>query len=174
MSTELIIAIVAGAALVIGVVLLFVFVPSFRAWVKTKGKAAALMVIREYVLDNVKAVIQREYLVIAQKVQSGELRTKDQIKAELYRLGYQLKERVKAQFSSELPMLGAHADDQIDSLIRWAVDTLSPFPGKETAAAFLEDGLSDMLINRGIDYVQEHLRLGGTGPNPGTTTEGAN
>lgn len=147
--------------LLAGGVVAFFTIPAFKQWAKTKGKDAAIGLVKTYVLDQAKALVEQEYKNIAAKVLSGELKTKEAVKKELYRLGEILKGKTKARFSRELPALGDQVDELLDDLIRSAADKVSPFPGRETAAALLEHSVSDALISKGVDWLREnHLSVG--------------
>ena len=153
------IAIGVGIVALAGLAAAYFLLPGFKQWVNTKGKDAALALVNTYIVDQAQALAEKEYKNIAAKVLSGELKSVEDVKAELHRLGKQLKEQVKDRFGKELPALGEKADDILDDLIRVAADKVSPFPGKETATALLEHSVSDSLIKRGVDWVREnHLK----------------
>jgi len=145
------IALAALAFLVlVGLGILFFTVPAFRQWVKTRGKQVFLGMLKEYVIDQARVLVENNYQKIAAKVVSGELSTKDDVKKELYALGDQLKSQVKKNFAKDLKVLGPQAEEIIGEYVRVAADTTSPFPGQETAAAFIEDGVSDGIVKNGI------------------------
>lgn len=154
------IAIAIAAVALVGGVLAYIYLPGFRTWVKTKGKAAVLSLLKTYVYEQAKVLVEQEYPRIAAKVLSGELTSKDAIKAELYGLGGKLKGKVKIRFADDLPILGNQVDDLLDDMIRFAADHVSPFPGKETAAALLEHQVSDALVNKGVEYVRGQISRG--------------
>lgn len=156
---EWIVAVAAVLALVGGVIAYF-YIPTFRLWVRTKGKDAAMSIIKTYVVEQARSIAEKEYKAIAKKVLSGELASVEAVKAELYRLGDILKAKTKERFAGDLPALGEQADGILDDLIRYAADTTSPFPGKETAAVLLETQVSDMLVNKGIEYVRREVVRG--------------
>ena len=83
--------------------------------------------------------------------------TKDAIKQELKIWGTELKNDALDYFQKQgLDLIAILGDAYLDKLIRWAADRVSPFPGKETAAALLEDELSNRLIKWGVDYTRKH------------------
>lgn len=153
--------IIAGAVIALGLgglAALAYFVPSVRLWLRTSAKDALLRVLRNYIFDNVMSIVEREYAVIAAKVISGELKTAAEIKGELYRLGKQLKDKALKQFADkDLALLGDDVDGILDDMIRFAADRVSPFPGKDTAEAFLTEGVSDNIVNKGISWVRENF-----------------
>ena len=51
-------------------------------------------------------------------------------------------------------VLAAVGDEFLDKLIERAANEVSPFPGKETAVALLTDNITDLLIEKGVDYVR--------------------
>lgn len=162
MSTLSIVLIAVGAVVLLGgVAALWFLVPSFKAWVKTKAKSELYKLLKEKTEDIVRNLMEAEYAKVAQKVKNGELKTKEQVKQELYRLGQQAKLLIKESMSKEeLKTLGGHADGELDKLIRAAADKVSPFPGKETAASLLENRVSDMLIDKGLDHVKGWFTTG--------------
>jgi len=158
MSTTMIIVLsVVGLLVLAGLIVLYLLVPAFRQWIKTKGKDALLKLLKEYVLDQAQVLAELEIPKIAAKVVRGELRDKKAIKAELYGLGAKLKDRVKEHFGSDLQIFGKSADGLIDDLIRAAADRTSPFPGKETAAMLLEDKVSNELVSYGVEWAKDRF-----------------
>jgi hypothetical protein len=46
----------------------------------------------------------------------------------------------------------------IDDLIERAANAVSPFPGRDTAVALLKNGVADMLIDKGVDWMREKVK----------------
>lgn len=120
------------------VVSLYIFVPSFRKWVSTKGKEAVLELILPYVYERAKGLSNKYIPEIAAKVVSGQLTTKEAVKAELYNIGSDLKNEVGIVFKDELKAFGSDKDGVIEGIIRSAADSVNPYPGKETSEAILK------------------------------------
>lgn len=111
--------------------------------------------LKSFLLREAGNTVEKRFPTIANDVLMGKLRTKEEIKPLLYGMGADLKKAAVSYFGIQGIDLAAEVGDQfLDGLIRWAADRVSPFPGKETAVAFLEHSISDMVVKRGVEYVK--------------------
>ena len=99
---------------------------------------------------------ERRIPQIAAKVLAGQLKTADAIKVELRALGADLRVQVVTWFAEQqgINIVAALGDQALDSLIEWVANKVSPFPGAETAKVLLKDKVSNMLVERGVEYVR--------------------
>jgi len=116
-------------------------------------KGAALFErVKGYVFRRVSDLIEEEYPKIAADVIAGTL-DKDTIKMRLHAIGAGLKAEATAYFKAQgVDLIKEMGDDALDKLIRSAANKLSPFPGKETAVVLAETTISNILVNKGVEW----------------------
>jgi hypothetical protein len=113
--------------------------------------------VKSLALDEAYIIAEERLPHIAQKALEKKL-DKDGIKKELRSWGGQLKERLINYFkeSDGTDLMVVVGDKILDDIVRWAADKTSPFPGKETAVALLQDDWSNRLVKYGAQWVREH------------------
>jgi len=112
--------------------------------------------LKAFLEGTAAAIGEKRWPIICQKIQSGQLKTAEQIKAELKLWGVNLKGMAVAYFDGQgIDIIAAFGDQFIDSLIERAANLVSPFPGKETAVEVLKDKVAPMLMNQGITWVRK-------------------
>lgn len=146
-------------------VMLFVLPWLKRKAEEAKAKAAeADLSARDMLIEQVKAfcwdeatsIAEQKFPKLAKKV-SEEGWKSGSIKKELGTWGEELRSSVKAYFAGQgIDLAGVVADEYLDKFIRYAADKVSPFPGKDTAAALLEKDWSNKLVAYGVKWVREH------------------
>lgn len=121
--------------------------------VDAKGKLIAQL--QEFLFANAANIVEREYPKIAALVKAGKITDKDTVKKYLYELGGRLRGDAIVYFGNQgIDIVKAVGDEYLDRMIEWAANAVSPFPGKESAAAFLTDHVSDWLIEEGTEWVR--------------------
>ena len=150
------------AVLITGFLLPFLKSKSEEAHAKASEAGASA---KQKLLDRVKALaIDEAYIiaeqrlpVLAAKALAKEL-SKEQIKAELRTWGTHLRDKLVSYFkdSDGVDLAVVLGDKILDDIVRWAADKTSPFPGKETAVALLQDDWSNRLVNYGAEWVRTH------------------
>jgi hypothetical protein len=121
------------------------------------AKSKLLARLKEVALDEAYIIAQQRLPNIAGWV-LAEKPTKDELKAELRSWGKELKDKLLAYFkeSDGIDLMVVMGDKILDDIVRWAADKTSPFPGKETAVALLQEDWSNRLVNYGADWVKNH------------------
>ncbi len=129
----------------------------------------ANMSTRDVLMKRLKAFLwgtaasfaEKDIPRIAAKIVAGQLTTADQIKTELKNLGVQLKNAAIAKFDAEgIDLISAVGDKALDSLIERAANATSPFPGKDTAKALLQDRVSNVLVEKGVNWMRTKIEAG--------------
>ncbi len=111
--------------------------------------------LKQFLYGTASAVAEKKFPELAAKVKSGQLKSASDIKTELRSWGGTLRSDAMAYFGNQgVDVLAAVGDDFLDKLIERAANKVSPFPGKDTAKAMLQDNVSDWLIEHGVDFVR--------------------
>lgn len=111
--------------------------------------------LQEFLWGNAAAIAEKRFPVLAMDIVAGKFKSLDAVKAELKLWGIQLKQSAKEYFSNQgIDIVAAIGDKFLDSLIERAANAVSPFPGKETAKELLTEKVSNMLIDKGVDFVR--------------------
>lgn len=111
---------------------------------------------KNFIYENAQNIVEREFPTIAEKILRGELKDKNDIKLELYRLGSILKTETITVFAKQnINIVAEVGNEFLDYLIETAANQVSPFPGKETAVEFLKKGVAKSIITKGVNYVRE-------------------
>jgi len=111
--------------------------------------------LKSFLWGSAAAMAEREIPKIAKEIKAGSLTNAAQVKKALYGMGGSLRNDAIAYFKNQgVDVLAAVGDEFLDKLIERAANEVSPFPGKETAVALLTDNITDLLIEKGVDYVR--------------------
>jgi hypothetical protein len=146
---------------IIGVVVTIittVVVPWLRKITKKQdadNKENLLRWVRDQALIITANLAERDLPVLAESITRGDVSSKKDVKQLLYALGDKALEQVKMQFKDQgVDVVKELGEKGIRRTIRWASDKVSPFPGKESAAALLEGG-AERLLDHGTEWVRE-------------------
>jgi hypothetical protein len=121
------------------------------------ARKVLIMELKNFLLDHCITVLEREIPNLAARVLTEKL-GKDDIKAVLRKWGYQARAAAVEYFASQgVDLVATVGDAYLDAAIRWAADRVSPFPGKETAVELATEKYSNMLIEKGVDYVRNRI-----------------
>lgn len=116
--------------------------------------AAIFERVKGFVFRRVSDLIEDEYPKIAAQVVAGTL-DKDAIKSQLYALGAGLKQEAIDYFNGQgIDVVKQMGDDALDKLIRSAANMLSPFPGKATAVVLAETTVSNLIVDKGVEWAR--------------------
>lgn len=112
--------------------------------------------LKAFLLGTAAAIAEKEYPRIADGIVKGHYKGATEVKAELYALGELLQNQAVAYFDRQgIDIIAAFGEAQLRSLIARAVNSISPFPGKETAAAFLDVGVAPLVVKYGVEYMRK-------------------
>lgn len=143
---------------VVATIITTVVVPWLRKITKKQdadNKENLLRWVRDQALIITANLAERDLPVLAESVVRGDVNTKADAKQLLYALGDKALDQVKLQFKDQgIDVVKELGEQGVRRAIRWASDKVSPFPGKETAAALLEGG-AEKLLARGTEWVRE-------------------
>lgn len=115
--------------------------------------------LKSFLLRTAEVKVERDFPAIARDVIDGKLKSSTEIKILLKKMGADLKAEAIDYFGLQgINLVAAVGDDALDDLIRWAADKVSPFPGKETAVAFLTDSGSNQLIKYGTNFLKDRIQ----------------
>lgn len=149
-----------------------VICPFIVAWLRAKSdeakaKAANEKMTRQQVLaERVKSfllgtaanIAEKRFPVLAQQVAAGKITNQVAVKAELAKWGEDLKAQAQEHFSTQgVDIAREFADSTLDNWIERAANQVSPFPGMDTAKTILKDQVSNMIVDKGIEYAKVHL-----------------
>jgi hypothetical protein len=116
-----------------------------------KGKELLVARVKEHVWEGAESLVEKEFPVISAKIAAGELNEKDEVKAELRRLGKVLKANTIKVFKDEgTDLLAELGDAALDGIIENIANKVSPFPGKETAKVLLQGHVTNWIIDKGV------------------------
>ncbi len=114
--------------------------------------------LQEFLWGNAAAIAEKRFPLLAVAIIGGQFNSVNAVKAELKSWSAQLKTSAKEYFANQgIDIVAAVGDKFLDSLIERAANAVSPFPGKETAKTLLQDRVSNMVIDKGVDYVRNHF-----------------
>jgi hypothetical protein len=120
----------------------------------------------EFLLRRAATIAEKDFPALASAVMAhpGEWDA-EKIKARLREWGAALKAEAIEHFKSNkgIDLLATIGDDQLDKLIRYVADKVSPFPGKDTAVELLTEKGSNMLVDKGVAWLREKYLSEGTG-----------
>lgn len=115
--------------------------------------ARALLVaqLKEFLLTEAAQIAEERFPDLCRKVAAKGLDL-EAIKVEMRKWGTQLRQDATQYFHAQgYDIVKALGEGAIESLVKWAADAVSPFPGKETTAALI-DGGAKMVLDKGIDW----------------------
>lgn len=121
-----------------------------------EASASLWLELRAFLFDGAAAIVERQFLKIAEDVKDGELKTPADVKRRLYVLGQRLRADALQYFNVRgVDLLRVIGNEALDRLIEQASNKVSPFPGKDTAKAFLQDTVADAIIDYGVTHVRD-------------------
>jgi len=113
--------------------------------------------LKAFMFDTAASISEKRFPDLARRVAEGKLTNAKDIKDELKGWGENLKtDAVLAFKAGGIDLAAELGDVYLDSVVEWAANRVSPFPGKETAVALLQEKASDALIKYGVDYMRKH------------------
>jgi len=117
--------------------------------------------LKAFLLRAAANISERRFPELARNIKAGMFSLHDKeasrlaIKAELRKWGADLKQQAVDYFEDQgIDLVEEFGDKALDHLIEWAANKVSPFPGKETAVAMLQDNVSDLLIEKGVGAIR--------------------
>jgi hypothetical protein len=117
--------------------------------------------LKSFLWGQAAAFAEKRFPVLAGQIASGHFKTEGSIKAELKIWHQDLKDSAVKYFGGQgVDLIGAVGDDALDALIERAANAVSPFPGKETAKALLKDRVSDVLVEKGVEWMKSKVEAG--------------
>lgn len=115
--------------------------------------------LKAYLWGTAAAIAEREFPRLATAILAGRLRTADDIKGQLRTWGRELRVQAIDYFRAQgIDLIETFGAQAIDDLIERAANAVSPFPGKETAVALLKDGVADLVLQKGVEWMREKVR----------------
>lgn len=124
----------------------------------TEQKVAFFDMVRAYIFTRAEAIGEKQWPLLCKKIVSKQINTVTDVKAELYLWHQTLRDEVVAFFKTQnIDVLGELGTKTVDQWIESAANEVSPFPGKETAVAVLEDNVANTLIEKGVEWMKSYL-----------------
>lgn len=112
--------------------------------------------LQDYLIGSASAIAEREFVNLARRVVSGEVKTPEEVKAELRLWGVLLKSRAVEYFQHQgVDLRELIGDDAVDRLVERAANAVSPFPGMETSSALLSGRSAEALAAYGVLWVRQ-------------------
>ncbi len=129
---------------------------------KTKSlldqRQALLDMLNAYLLDRAASIAEDKWPDLARRIAAGQITNKDQIGAELMSWGVGLRQEAIDFFKLQgWDIVQAFGVEAIDKMIELAANKTSPFPGKETAVAILEQNVAPLLVDKGVHWMQNYV-----------------
>jgi hypothetical protein len=120
--------------------------------------------LKSFVLRHAAIFAEQRFPALARKIKAGGFVGVnkeviiEQIKAEMRVWGADLKKEAIDYFNGQgIDLVAEIGDKYLDDFVRWAADRVSPFPGRETAVAILQDNATDWLLEKGVDYLRNKM-----------------
>lgn len=114
--------------------------------------------LKAYLWGTAAAIAEREFPRLANAIAAGRMRNADDIKAQLRSWGHELRFQAVEYFRQQgIDLVETFGSSAIDDLIERAANAVSPFPGKETAVALLQDGAAPLLLKHGVAWMREYV-----------------
>ena len=115
--------------------------------------------LQEFLYGSAAAIAEKRFPQLAEAIKTKGL-NKDAIKKELRLWGGDLKQDALVYFDNQgIDLVKSVGGEWVDKLIERAANKVSPFPGRDTAKELLKSGVSDWLIDKGVDWVKmKYLR----------------
>lgn len=121
---------------------------------KLTARKRLWLIAQDYLYEIAANTFEKNLPDMALDIKENGWDTK-KIKQRLHEWGKDAKAKTIAYFKLQgIDIIAELGDDALDDLIRKAADSTSPFPGKETAAALLEDHVTDWIIDHGVNYAR--------------------
>ena len=112
--------------------------------------------IEAFLMAGAATIANERWPQLARKLQTGQLATKEAIKAELYAWGDELKQQAIAQFKTEgIDLMAVVGEQYLDVLVDKAAAATSPFPGKEVAHELLDKKVIPLILEKGIAWLRQ-------------------
>lgn len=116
--------------------------------------------LKAFLLDSAAMLAEKNFPDLARNIQANGLKAID-IKTELRSWGTDIKNQAVKHFSDQgIDIIAAVGDEYLDKLIEWAANKVSPFPGRETAVALLQDydgKAIELVLTKGIDWLRNKV-----------------
>ncbi len=66
-----------------------------------------------------------------------------------------MKQEAQVYFDNQgIDLVKAVGDDALDNLIERAANEVSPFPGRDTAKELLKSKVSNMVVEKGVEWIR--------------------
>jgi len=122
---------------------------------KLTARRRLIVMAEDYLLGSCAAVAEKNFPALVALIKEKGLNSTD-IKYELKKWGMTVKAGTIAYFSAQgIYIVAEIGDAALDELIEIAANKVSPFPGKETATALLQDHVTDWIIDFGVEKARE-------------------
>ncbi len=132
-------------------------IDSNKSLVEQKG--LILERLKAYLWGQAARFAERDIPMIAQRILNGGLRTKQEVKEELYDLGQRLRFDAIGYFGRQgIDLIATIGDKALDELIDRAANAVSPFPGLDSAKTLLQENVSNLLVQRGVEWMKENVQ----------------
>lgn len=130
-------------------------VDASKSLIEQKGALATR--VKSYLWGSAAAIAEKEFPQLAEKIAANELKSIKEVKEVLYGWGKVLKAEAITYFGKQgIDLVAAFGDQALDKLIERAANAVSPFPGRDTAKTLLQEKVSNMLIEKGVEWVKNH------------------
>lgn len=132
-----------------------------RSKANEQNQAAAITLrerIKAAAIEGAGVIAEQRLPALAERILAREQKyTKAEIKNEMRQWGADLKQQLVREFSDSdgINLIEVVGDAALDNIVRWAADSTSPFPGKETATTLLIDDWSNRLVKFGVSWVAQ-------------------
>lgn len=125
-----------------------------------KSRGILVKRLQEFLYGSAAAIAEKKFPLLAETIQTKGL-DKSAIKKELRSWGGDLKQDAQVYFDKQgLDITAAIGDEFLDKLIERAANAVSPFPGRDTAKALLQEKVTDMVIDKGVEFVRKKFLSG--------------
>ncbi len=153
---------------VLGGLITFLLVPYLKSK-RDQAKAEATMddmasmkllldELKSFLFDEAANIAEQRFPKMAKDIINKKISGPATIRAELEVWGRDLKGRAKQYFATRgIDVVGAVGDAYLDKAIRNVADSVSPFPGAQTALTMFEKEWSNKLVKYGVDWVRERF-----------------
>jgi len=121
------------------------------------ARSTLLSEVKIFLLERAACIAEKDFPFIAKEVLSGKM-TVDRVKQCLRGLGQTLKVEALAYFKEKggWDLIKVIGDKQLDNMIEYVANKVSPFPGKDSAVEFMKENVSNWIVNKGVDAVRKH------------------
>jgi hypothetical protein len=134
-------------------------------WIRAHAKAAKLNAgqtlsdrLKSFCWDAAEVIAEQRMAPLADRIEKGQIKNVDNVKAELKTWGQDLKEQAITYFDQQgVDLIKEVGDEYVDKMIRAAADKASPFPGLESAKVLLQKPIRDAIIEKGVQFVKTNI-----------------